>query len=211
MNCQQCGHIHTRCGSHKSTNPHEPCQRYPRKGSKVCDSHGGRAPQVKAKAEVRAEVERWGLGDPDVDPGKTLLRLVSQSSGRVEHYAAEQARVVDLCDGDLQKALVGEVWVTDENGGSHKSGEYIRALTRLEADERDRLANFCKLAIAAGLAERQVRLAEHLGAEFAQVIAGVARALGHDPAEPATAALIRQAIATHTGVGPLVLEGSVAA
>lgn len=209
MNCTQCGQVHSRCASHKSTNPGEPCQRYPRKGAKVCDSHGGRAPQVKAKAEVRAVVERWGLGDPNVDPGKILLRLVSQSAARADYYAAEQHRIVELCDGDLQKALVGEVWVTDESGGSHKSGEYIRALTRLEAEERDRLANFCKIAVAAGLAIRQVQMAEEQGAMFAQVIGDVVRALGHDPSEPATAAVIRQVVQARVGVGMPVLEGSL--
>jgi hypothetical protein len=40
------------------------------------------------------------------------------------------------------------------------TGEAIRGLADLEAKERERCANFATKAIAAGLAERTVRIAE---------------------------------------------------
>jgi hypothetical protein len=49
--------------------------------------HGGAAGQVKAKAAIRAQVLNWGLGDSHVDPGEVLLRLVTQSAARAEHYS----------------------------------------------------------------------------------------------------------------------------
>jgi hypothetical protein len=49
----------------------KPCGNYAIKGGTVCSSHGGGAPQVKAKAAVRAEVMNWGLGDSTIDPGDT--------------------------------------------------------------------------------------------------------------------------------------------
>lgn len=238
MICQQCGKTHTRCDGHKASDRTEPCQRYPRKGSKVCDSHGGKAPQVKARAEVRAEVERWGLGDTTVDPGETLLRLVSQSARRVDRYsrlleeaydAAERLRTAqnapeqsDLLAEekarlDLERvlnhggvaALVGHTYAGSESGVI-ATGEAIRGLAQLEAQERDRLANFAGKAIAAGLAERQVRLAERQGAMLAAVIAGVVRALGKDPADPEVQRLVQLAISSETGVGPAVIEGKIA-
>jgi hypothetical protein len=45
------------------------------------------SPGREAKAAVRAEVFNWGLGDTTVDPGETLLRLVTQSAARAERYA----------------------------------------------------------------------------------------------------------------------------
>jgi hypothetical protein len=56
-------------------------------GGTVCRWHGGAASQVKEKAAVRAELLGWGLGDATVDPGETLLRLVTQSAARAERYA----------------------------------------------------------------------------------------------------------------------------
>lgn len=56
-------------------------------GGTVCRFHGGASPHVASKAAVRAEVFNWGLGDTTVDPGETLLRLVTQSAARAERYA----------------------------------------------------------------------------------------------------------------------------
>lgn len=86
MECSTCSKIHDRCRGHKSSG--EPCNRWPHKGSPVCDSHGGRAPQVRAKAVVRAEVMSWGLeGHAELaDPGVTLLKLVTQCAARCELY-----------------------------------------------------------------------------------------------------------------------------
>jgi hypothetical protein len=63
------------------------CKNWAIKGGEVCRKHGGGAPAVKAKAAIRAEVMNWGLGDTTVDPGEVLLRLVTQSAARAEHYS----------------------------------------------------------------------------------------------------------------------------
>lgn len=136
----------------------QPCQRWAVKGATVCPSHGGNAPQVRKRAAVRAEIESWGLGDTTVDPGETLLRLLSQAVARADRYAAAIQRLVD--EQGLQAALVGDTYVVDDSGESRKVGEYIRGLAQLENQERDRSAKFAEMAIKAGLAERQVRLAE---------------------------------------------------
>jgi hypothetical protein len=147
-----------------------PCERPAIAGGKVCPAHGGKAPRVKAKAAVIAEVMRWGLGDTKVDPGETLLRLVSQSAARAERYAAELEQFVEQHGGDLAAALVGDTLVLDKDGGTVKVGEYVRGLAQLEAAERDRCANMATKAIAAGLAERQVRLAERQAEVLAELI-----------------------------------------
>jgi len=135
-----------------------PCTKWAVKGATVCEKHGGNAPQVRARAAVRAEVEAWGLGDTTVDPGETLLRLLSQAVVRAERYASAVQRIVE--EQGLEKALVGDNIVVDEQGTPHKTGEYVRGLAGLENQERDRAAKYATMAIQAGLAERQVRLLE---------------------------------------------------
>lgn len=70
-------------------------------------------------------------------------------------------------------ALIGTKKGVDRYGRVFDEEEAIRGLVRLEAEERDRLARFCKLALDAGIAERQVRIAETQGA----LLAGAVRAI----------------------------------
>jgi hypothetical protein len=216
------------------------CTQWPIQGTKRCRSHPGK-PIAKAKAEgaVVVEVMRWGLGDSTVDPGETLLRLVSQSAARVDLYsrllaeayeaaerlqAAQAAPQSDLLAAetarlDLERvfntggvgALIGHQYAADKQAGVFATGEAIRGLARLEGEERDRCANFATKAVAAGLAERQVRLAERQGAMLGAILADVVRALGGDPGEPGTAALVREVIDRHAGVDSRkIIEGSAA-
>lgn len=142
----------------------EQCKKDAIKGGTVCRSHGGAAPQVRAAAAVRYELSQWVLGDAKDDPGEVLLRLVTQSRMRVDQYSAELEKLV-ADSPSLREALVG-----DAQGEFGKVGEYIRGLAQLEALERDRLANFASKAVAAGLGERQVRLAERQGELMAAVL-----------------------------------------
>jgi hypothetical protein len=193
------------------------CSRPPVKGAKVCPSHGGGAPQVRKRALVRAELEDWGLGDATIDPGEVLLRLVSQSARRAEHYsqlleqaydAAERLKTVHdaekliVFDGDDEyaaateetaradlkrifdtggvAALIGKTYGDSKTGGIYATGEQIRGLAALEAAERDRCAGFAAKAVAAGLAERTVRLAERQGELIAKVLMAVFEDLNLD-------------------------------
>ena len=62
--------------------------------------------------------------------------------------------------------MIGTREEATADGEVYRAGEHIRALADLEAEERERLARFCAKAIAAGLAERQVRVAERRGADM---------------------------------------------
>ncbi|MFC3510984.1 hypothetical protein ACFORO_12480 [Amycolatopsis halotolerans] len=149
-----------------------PCGKHAIDGATVCPSHGANAPQVKAKAAVRAEIQRMGLEDVNVDPGETLLMLIKQSKARVEMLAMELEDLIEQ-SGGLTKAMVGDTLVLDRDGNEVKVGEYTRGLYAEEARERDRCANYCVKGIAAGLAERQVRLAEKQGEQAALLLKAV--------------------------------------
>jgi hypothetical protein len=145
------------------------CQSPAIKGANVCRKHGGAAPAVKARAAIRAELINWRLSDVADDPGEVLLRLVTQSRRRAEAYALELERVAALSE-NLSDALIGDSLITGADGTVHKAGEYLRGIVELEAAERDRCYNFAVKAVAAGLAERQVRVAEAQAVQVAQLI-----------------------------------------
>lgn len=200
----------------------KPCGNWPVKGATVCGSHGGKAPRVAKKALVRAELAAWGLGDSKVDPGETLLRLVSQSAARVELYgqllsdayqAAERLKTaheaeqlfetadadddeqeraaVQVARDDLKRifnvggvaALIGNTYGDARDGGIYATGEAIRGLAKLEAEERARCADFAMKAVKAGLAEREVRLAEQQAALVLKAIDAALETAGIPAAE----------------------------
>lgn len=196
-----CGHY-----GHKSKRTGGLCGANVLTGTKACGRHSGKS-KSKAKAEgaIVVELHRWGLADATADPGETLLRLVTQSAARVTLYAglleeafdaAERLRAAEsVVDGgdlahtarlDLERvfnhggvaALIGHTYAGTQTSGVIATGEAIRGLAKLEAEERDRCANFSTKAIAAGLAERQVRLAERQGVMLAAVIGKLVDGLG---------------------------------
>lgn len=83
-------------------------------------------------------------------------------------------------------ALIGYKYgAAGKDGNLYVAEEAIRGLVALENDERDRCARFCKMAVDAKIAERQVRLAEEHGRLVADVIRGALSDLGIDPGSPA--------------------------
>lgn len=150
-----------RCTGRKKNG--EQCKGWRVPGSTVCRRHLIN-PVAKARAAMRAEVLHLGFNLDEVDPGEILLKLVAQSSHRCAELAAELERHVAESPS-LRQALVGEAY-----GEFGPVGEYVRGLAQLEAAERDRCAGFAAKAIAAGLAERTVRLAERQGEMLAEVL-----------------------------------------
>ena len=178
-----------RCTGQKTSG--DPCKGWRVPGSDKCRRHLPN-PVARARAAVRAEVLAWGLGDTTVSPDETLLRLISQSAARVQRLSSRLEELVEEHGGDLAEAMVGDSMMVTGDGELVKVGEYVRGLCQLEAQERDRLAGFCAKAIAAGLAERQVRLAERMGQQIAEVL----RAVLGDPELGLTAAQREAAPAT---------------
>lgn len=158
------------------------CNAYPVRGATVCIAHGGAIGKVRRNAAVRDEVSRWVPSDTTEDPGTVLLRLVSQSSRRAALYAdlleaqydaaAKQETPPSMPVG--VQALIGhKIMAAGKDGALFESEEAIRGLVELEGQERDRCARFAKLALDAGIAERQVRVAEAQGALLADLLRAV--------------------------------------
>jgi hypothetical protein len=129
-----------------------------------------------------------------------------------EHPALAAARLaVDrvFATGGVA-ALVGYRFDADRWGRVFAVDEGIRGLARLEAEERDRCAGFAAKAVAAGLAERQVRLAERQGQQMWAVFARVLDALGLSEEQRARVPGVLEAEVRALVGSVSTIEGSVA-
>lgn len=155
-----------------------------------CERHSGKTKaRTKAEGQIRLELAGWSLGaTPLVDPSEQFLRLIAQSAKR----AADLSELLsaDFMDRGVA-SLIGVHYTADADGKKPvPSGDYIRGLTRLEAEERERCASWCAKAIVAGIEERRVRLAEKQFELMDQVLRAVLRELGHDPDSPAVRSVV---------------------
>lgn len=78
-------------------------------------------------------------------------------------------------------ALIGHTWSMNPKGQRYATGEEIRALARLEIEERKLAASFAKVASQRNIAQRQLDIAEAQGAALVAVVFASLRALGLDP------------------------------
>lgn len=139
--------------------------------------HGGKAPQALMAAETRQQLERARqeivrLGIPlESDPLDVLLNQVYEAAGNVA-FLRRKVQELDC------------LWYSFKSGATKDGEDWIEivevkphVLVQLYNAERDRLTRMAKLCLEAGVAERQVHLAEKQGALIADVI----RRLLEDP------------------------------
>lgn len=217
-----------RCGAQVIDGTHN-CRSHP----------GKALTKLRAEGAVVVELRNWGLnGHTELaDPGLTLLKLVTQSAARCEMYARLLAEAYDAADRlhaagvapqsdllaeetarmDLERifnagpvaALIGHKYAGTQTSGVIATGEAIRGLVELEAQERDRCANFAAKAVAAGLAERMVRAQEQLAGMVAQAMERTLARLGLDPQSPEVRGAVREELLALSGGS--VIDGQVAA
>ncbi len=163
-------------------------------GAKVCRAHGGAAPQVKAKAKKRVEKEiaqkavvLYGL-PREIEPHQALLEEVHRTAGHV----AWLGQVVQEIK-DQQKLTHGVTKTIQLPDGSRRveASAAVNIWLQLYQEERDRLVRVARSAIEAGVAERQVRLAEQQAEQLAQVITAILSDLGHSMDEPQVQETVR--------------------
>lgn len=165
-----------KCHGHKTNG--DPCPNWAMNGQLVCHAHGGRAAKAKAKATERISeqkalraVETYGL-PLDVSPGDALLDEVRYTAG---HVAWLRERVRELEDRALVWGKTERVKknATEFKGTDTTYGAVPSVWVDLYMRERKHLVDVAKAAIAAGIEERKVRLAEQQGALVATVIRGI--------------------------------------
>jgi hypothetical protein len=120
---------------------------------------------LRLVSQAGARVERYSLLLAEAFDAAERLR---KSTEHVRVDGDEESAAVQQAREDLDRifttggvgALIGNTYSASNAGSLYATGEQIRGLAMLEAQERDRCANFAAKAVAAGLAERAVRLAE---------------------------------------------------
>jgi hypothetical protein len=149
-------------------------------GTGKCKLHGGGTPNHKtaAKTEIaRQAVVTYGL-PREVAPDVALLEEVHRTAGHVRWLAEV---VGQLERGEVTWGLAEETDapITENGGGvttKHKAS--VNVWVQLYQQERKHLAAVCRDALAAGIAERQVRLAEQQGALLAGAVNRILEGLG---------------------------------
>lgn len=188
----------------------EPCGNYPLRGSEVCRYHGGRAPQIRRKAEQRvaiAEVEKAALrlgGSLDVHPIDVLLGAVKEAAANVAAYRmAIEGLGIELAeDGAVPSGSVAipsrDLW--HDRGVVHVEAK-LHILVVAYNDERDRLVKYAKLCIDAGVAEKLVQLKQAEGRGLAEVVRAAVEATNPTDAERAAALQAAGAAMRRLGAG----------
>lgn len=209
--CAKCDEPHVTRDNHPSCTAHtksrglrggKPCRAAPLAGQRICRLHGGAAPQSKAKAQERilnAEAAKVlaRFGEPvDTSPTEALLDAVRWTAGYVGWLREKVAQV------ESDEALIwGRTKEIDDavvvGDGRAATLESVTKTTReakpnawvsLLGEWHDRLVKICTAAIAAGIEERRVRLAEQQGALVADVIRSILADLDLTPEQEAEAA-----------------------
>lgn len=184
----------------RSTRSGEQCRKQAIKGATVCRTHGAAAPQVKRAAAARAlrldaisEAERMvARAGVDVDPIEHLLDSLYRAAALTAVWG-EMVAVLDAtaatetaADGRIRGELGYderetergrlEIVVTPKDRlltVNQRGESQVHPFVREYEQALERRAKFAKMALDAGVAERQTYLAEQQGEMIADVIRGV--------------------------------------
>lgn len=108
-------------------------------------------------------------------------------------------------DGNGFRALIGDVYSVSKEGGAVAVGEAIRALVKLEAEERDRAADLAYKGIRVGIEAKQVDVMRSYGRTVVAAIRAMCTELGVDwGAEDTRLAARRAIISARTSLGDLL-------
>ena len=176
-----------RCGGKSRLDGH-PCRqpagyRTNHPGHGRCYRHGGGSPNgVKYGRRLMAEkaVATYGL-PTDTNPHDALLGEVRRTAG---HVGWLEARIHELEPDALARGVASQ---TTETGTTNRSAvdlarveesALVSVWLKLYQEERRHLVQVCKTAIACGIVERAVRIAEEQGRIIAQVLSAALGDLG---------------------------------
>lgn len=167
----------------------EPCQAWAIEGGTVCNRHGGNLPQVKKKASERIERKRV-----EAEVIKMRERGMLDEKGRdlhpIEHLLDElynSAQVVHVLG-----EMVGDLDKVDQYGGEG-SGRMPHVIFAMWSAERDRHAKLAEMCLRAGVAERQIQIAEKQAEMMAGAIRQILLELGVAD-HPQAPAVVRKAL-----------------
>lgn len=164
-------------------------------GFGACKFHGGASPSGKKFAAKQAlQYAAVTAGIPrDVDPAQGLMEEIARTAGRIDWYT-ERIRVLDpenVIRGPASQKRIEISRAAGDGAGTAtiqtttitEVTAAIHLFVELEFRERKHYAMVCKLALDAGVAERQIRWAESLGVMLGELVRGVFDDMGLRGAE----------------------------
>jgi hypothetical protein len=163
--CSRCGRAHLTakggpaCSAH-SKRSGDPCANSPMKGQSVCRMHGGSAPAARASGQRRIERARIFA---DVGAVLDELEIAQDDTHPIDALldAVRRARAVATVLGSMLDA---------SNPGFGQSLELYERWLGLQA-------RTAKLALEAGVEERQIRVTEEQAQQLAQALRSFAAGL----------------------------------
>lgn len=158
------------------------------KGLGACKFHGGAAPTHQSSA-IRQEAVLMGA-PVDINPVDAMIWCIKLAAGEVQFFIDQLA---SLAKADWYEETI--------------VGKQLHVLAKEKAKAEDRLFKYSKDAIALGLAERAVRLAEQYGTTIARFIKGVLGDLELTPEQVAMApGIVRRHLILLQGSSPITDE-----
>jgi hypothetical protein len=157
---------------------------------------------LRLVTQSAARAERCALLLEEAYEAAERLKQAHDAGMQIEAPGDELADPAETARRDLDRifntggvaALVGSTYGAAKDVGVYVTGEAIRGLADLEAKERERCANFASKAVAAGLAERTVRVAERQGQLMVEMVQAALREVDLSPEQ---ASAFKAALARH--------------
>lgn len=191
--CDTPGHERLECTANRSRGRGE-CHGPAIRGTSKCKLHGGRSVKVASvigRAEIVTAWSGRGQAAEPVDAGMAVLGMLQMSWLRANAYG-ELLRQQVMKEASLQpdhdglepggpvhpSGLIGyHFGAAGRDGTIYAVSEEIRALVKLESDERDRVVKYAKTAHDMGISEKITKMAERWGDVVAGRITAVLGAL----------------------------------
>lgn len=165
-----------------------------------CEFHSGRV--AMENAATRKGLKMMFGDKMDIHPADALIQLVQCKAGEVAYW---NSKIRELQELGLEVVEEGVVRTVDG-----PMGETVTSETRphpwyemLRVAERD-LANYCTVALRAGVEERQVRIAESLGGQILEVVNQVLERLQLTPSQMSIAGDVVPTVLRAIGSGATV-------
>lgn len=170
-------------------------------GTDRCRMHAGR-PAALVKALGEANLAAWTsaarTGDgPKLDPGQVVLDQLRVAVMRADIYG-------ELLRSQLERDEASGLVGVTHSGQGVETGERVRGLARLEAEERDRVVRFAKVAHDMGIDERYIELEQ---GKAQLVTAAFLAALQAVSLLPGDRDLMLRTFLAGLGRGPELVEG----
>lgn len=164
------------------------------------------------RMNVHAGGQLYGVPTTESDPGEVLLNEIRRTSGHIE-WLRERINESDPA------MFVKSLWLVKRASGWVAPSEIDTtdwsAAGALWIDiyqkERAHLAQICRTALAAGIEERRIRLAERMAEKISDAIRGMLYDLNLDPEDDRVRTIVfkwlSQAQGLDVGPGKMSIEG----